>query len=1711
MAYAIKYLFKFESLNHTTREIRILQDGYSGEVIQRPLGQAPVLKKQQNGPIHGTSLTMYAQCDVDREYIEFYTSDPKEYRVDIYAGNTLLWQGWITPELYSEPDIAPPYDVQVVATDGVGELKLYDFAPQGTVTLRSLLSYLLGNTGLSTDVLLVSSLKAGGNGAGALLNMNVNMDYMSGKTCYDVLTYLLDTLHATISWWKGAWMLVRETNVTFSNGKLRYYNTSGNSALMADSVQDLGSLGTNNAWPVGQLTTVIDPAKNKVTVQAPWHPVTCLANPEMASDTGWVKANNATYSVDGYLFPNPGSPNPVEPVIYQSVALAGLRVPMTFKLTATNVSAQFGYPRPNGGVIGVLITYTVGSTVYHLRKGDDGTPVWREGGAVDVSPQIDGNLIDYQQPLMSVDADRISADSLEVPNIPAFYDDGAFPAGTLRVYVTGDCAKVYTAYLDVILPKGYQDILQIDNDARGESDEVEVAFGRASADTAYYAPFLQGILLDGTTLITAFQDATFTTNMDFLSFISRDYALSVALPRARFNGTVFLEAGVSIPPLVFSKGSVNYWVETFAWDMYEDELQISIKSLPVAALTVEGEAFSEATSSAESSSQSSAGGSSSAIIGGGGEKYFEGDADFGAGVALKPAYDALRVPGIRFGAGESNPDLYVDIVEDSQGNPQRVLRSPLPLITDGDQIVEDGEPGDDSGGLLRLLDDVYHDDTNVKRLPGGNVGDTDILAYDSERGWYAAQLGLNLSMEDGVVNASGSGGGTTYTSGTVAELKEGSGTVDRVWKPKVLADWLKALGYVFGGYATPASPARPQEPSSNTAYLATAPGVYANLGNIEVVQGEVALILYDGSWHKLSTGIDGTYSFDAAVTAATTYWQTIYGNFKAGDVIAVSFYGTSNFDTGGVTLRDDSTGIVATIANDATNLLVTIQRDTAYLYFYRYSTAVSSSGNTHGEIRNYHQGCVYLGQAAPSTNPGTPGRPVYYTTATAGIYTNFGGIVVNDGEVVQLVWFNGWSKVDTGAATSAQLASVATNANFFVLSNNQEFNAIVHELYIPAAIAADLANITEARIMNNYGGQSGLILRNTNTGNYIYLSGPMLFGDVAFDKDAGDASCVLDVSRLADGERRVITGISLNVNVGQLDFMPRLAGLFAGRVKVSNSNWLNYLIDALYIPTSELSDQALQSVALVRIYKGFQSYYGVTLYDSSSAVIKNFRITSATVPSGAFAAGGALMKFRYDLIPGTYVTYTGTLLNVVRDMNNFPALDTFRIVSLENANLGGWFEQSNISPMAEPADRPLVYEGDTKSNSSLSYINNAVIYPDGVIIAARTDGTVVRISLAGVEAQLLAVSGSKIDWRGLFMDSRHNVFASPHATFGSLTMTDRGLYKLAPGGNAFTKVISLYDPSSQDPHEAEQNDDTIWTMCEDCDGYLYAGVYAHTVRNSPRIYRSADGGDTWGDLFDFSELAPTGKHMHCIIYNQYNNALYAIVGEVNTIFKSTDHGESWTNLGVACEDSKGTAMIAVPDGVLIGSDSAYSFLISKMYADESHAETKARFWASTCFGLRRSDATGWLYAFGKMDSSINTSNYMPPIEALTDQAALNTWIASGPTHLADWQKYHNNTKDVYPEDCIRPTHFGIYVSKDNGESWECIFRQQVTSQYADGILCVGYFRNGECLCARMVEHQFAKPLVISEGKHRYGANGLNLDGEIIIRTDTSTDVTALNQ
>lgn len=409
-------------------------------------------------------------------------------------------------------------------------------------------------------------------------------------------------------------------------------------------------------------------------------------------------------------------------------------------------------------------------------------------------------------------------------------------------------------------------------------------------------------------------------------------------------------------------------------------------------------------------------------------------------------------------------------------------------------------------------------------------------------------------------------------------------------------------------------------------------------------------------------------------------------------------------------------------------------------------------------------------------------------------------------------------------------------------------------------------------------------------------------------------------------------------------------------------------------------------------------------------------------------------------------------------------------------------------------DKPIVCKADTKSTEN--FIVSSVVYENGEIIAARDGGRVVKILQDGTEIELLRIGGAS-DWRGLFLDSKNNVFISPHASVsGNIRPEDRGIYKLEYGAEAFKKVYSLYNPESV--HEFEQYSDmccTIWTFCEDRNGTLYAGAYEHkghkyengTKLFNPSVYKSVDGGESWNLIYNFSRmpenrpLCKFGKHIHSIVYNPYDDSLYVIVGEKNTIFRSVDGGCSWTDLRIKLEMDKGTCMLPVKDGIVIGSDSAYNCMMYKLYADTHIVKTTAKLWANTIFSIRESDATGWLYAFGKIDSSVNLTKYFPPKEAIDDVRVLQEWKDSSPLFYRHWKRYYESTKKLYPLDCVRPQHAVILISKDNGESWGILYKEFTGSEIPAGYWTTGFFRNGECLTGYVDETRaYSNPLVISD-------------------------------
>ncbi len=133
---------------------------------------------------------------------------------------------------------------------------------------------------------------------------------------------------------------------------------------------------------------------------------------------------------------------------------------------------------------------------------------------------------------------------------------------------------------------------------------------------------------------------------------------------------------------------------------------------------------------------------------------------------------------------------------------------------------------------------------------------------------------------------------------------------------------------------------------------------------------------------------------------------------------------------------------------------------------------------------NITEGYLYAGIAIPTTNPGSPDQPVFYIAAQAGTYTNFGGIVVNDGEAAILKYVNSsWVKETSGLVTREELHT---------LYNSMGYAPYIKNVYILPSTQAkfNYLKTLSSRIQISYLG-----VRNPNLGGDSSIFGLQLHID----------------------------------------------------------------------------------------------------------------------------------------------------------------------------------------------------------------------------------------------------------------------------------------------------------------------------------------------------------------------------------------------------------------------------------------------------------------------------------------------------------------------------------------------------------------------------------------------------------------------------------------
>jgi len=642
MAYGVKYRFQLESYNKTVYRVDLLEDGYSGTITTRPLGKAPVLRMQEADPFRSTSCDLVLECQSDGEYIDLYTTDPFHFKVEVYRiddndGAWIIWRGYVPTEIYSEPDIAPPYDVRITATDGIGLLKEYTFEAVGAKSIRAHICDLLEKTGDSAPMYYYATkLSVYQSTEVAFMDdALIDLDYLAGENCYDVLKAILVSLRSVLIYRGSHWLIVREVDVQMSSdGMLTavqcitsnpYYVPSSTTVKMGKSV---GQMGVADMWPVGYLTRRVSPAKKAVRVRAPWHYVN--GYPEVSAN-GWTLVDNASFDSTNKLY-HIGTRS-------QSVATGKgsvrssktlFRFMDNFKVVIkANAHSVYGNDVEIGHYVRVDVSWAPLS--------GSGTSYWSSTYGWNDDSSSEGETISVEETNESHDPNACKVVEVLFPPVP---DNNT---GLLTIKVNGALVDVYDIAVLPATVAGYEDNILIDNGARGEAEMIDVFGGRLMSSNFINLDFYQGIFFhtDGQASgpDTQFSDLM-NIGKDFMSLTALAYAREVAAPRIEISGKLNHEYDTALGmPAPFIK-SHGVWalMKNYDWDMMTEDVSFTAVTLPSVLLDVEDEIINSIAPEGGIS-----GGSSSGSGGGGG----------GGGSYTLPIASASTLGGIKVGTGLS--------------------------------------------------------------------------------------------------------------------------------------------------------------------------------------------------------------------------------------------------------------------------------------------------------------------------------------------------------------------------------------------------------------------------------------------------------------------------------------------------------------------------------------------------------------------------------------------------------------------------------------------------------------------------------------------------------------------------------------------------------------------------------------------------------------------------------------------------------------------------------------------------------------------------------------------------------------------------------------------------------------------------------------------------------------------------------------------------
>ena len=358
-------------------------------------------------------------------------------------------------------------------------------------------------------------------------------------------------------------------------------------------VAEFGSKSKADWWPVGQLSTVIEPAKKRVTVTS-----------ENAYKDNVLK--DVPFHADGATYDSE------EKAFLLSSGGAFVSKYLNFE-TEVGYNVSLSLTLKNVDTSGIYIVVTMDG-----RSHADNGKFWLAESQVSGKVSWADTEVYIYRELTSEEQEN-QVIKLELP----LYDNDRgryYYASSIQVSIqkVGE-GDVYVYDMNLVKTqqfKGYKSVIDLDNSAREEADEATLVIADNKRIPAGAQAFMDGIAMNADGALISSWASGRLMAMGYLAFMSRDYAMSFALPRMKVQGVLNVPESALITPVLFLRDNTYYFPETYNYDLLNDELSVSLVSIPTAEIDVVSEDVTEVVDPFPSrpSSGSSSGGSS----GGGG-------------------------------------------------------------------------------------------------------------------------------------------------------------------------------------------------------------------------------------------------------------------------------------------------------------------------------------------------------------------------------------------------------------------------------------------------------------------------------------------------------------------------------------------------------------------------------------------------------------------------------------------------------------------------------------------------------------------------------------------------------------------------------------------------------------------------------------------------------------------------------------------------------------------------------------------------------------------------------------------------------------------------------------------------------------------------------------------------------------------------------------